>query len=179
MPYRVLGASVPVGVPVGTILDYGGSAAPSGWLLCDGTVKKKADYAALFAVIGGNFSVGGEAGDEFRLPMCCGRTRIGKGVCDDGNGAEYNVGQKVGVEKASLAEGELPAHTHGQNVQSSVVTGVSDSTTEVASGGSGQTVVYDVSESSDSQGEDTGSTGAGDVLSKMQPSLAVTAIIKA
>jgi len=179
MPYRVLGASVPAGVPVGTILDYGGSAAPSGWLLCDGTVKKRADYAALFAVIGGNFAVGGEAGDEFRLPFCCGRTRIGKGVCDDGVGTAYNVGQKVGVEKASLAEAELPAHNHDQNVASEVVTSVSEgSMTEVQSG-SGTSVVYSINKSTSSQGADTGSTGAGDVVSRMQPSVVVTAIIKA
>jgi len=177
MPYRVLGASVPAGVPVGTILDYGGLAAPPGWLLCDGTTKKKADYAALFAVIGGNFAVGGEAGDEFRLPMCCGRTRIGKGTSDAG--PTYSVGQKVGEEEASLSEGQLPAHNHDQNVASEVVTSVSEGSMVDAQSGSGQSVLYSINKSTSSQGMDTGSTGAGDVLSKMQPSVVVTAIIKA
>jgi len=38
VPYRVLGASVPVGVPVGTIVMWSGAIAaiPPGWALCTG-----------------------------------------------------------------------------------------------------------------------------------------------
>jgi microcystin-dependent protein len=164
MPYRALGA------PVGTILDYGGLSAPPGWLLCDGTVQKKAAYAALFAVISTTFNVGGEAGDEFRLPMCCGRTRIGKGVCDDGVGTTFNVGQKVGIEKASLSEDELASHHHGQNVPSTVWSSDSEGQYELASGIGTKLV---------SLGMDTVPAGSSVAVSRMQPSLVCTAIIKA
>lgn len=38
-------------VPVGTIAMYGGSSAPTGWLLCDGT--STTGYTALAAIVGG------------------------------------------------------------------------------------------------------------------------------
>ena len=39
-------------VPVGTIAMYGGAAAPTGWLLCDGT--STSGYTALAAIVGAN-----------------------------------------------------------------------------------------------------------------------------
>ena len=39
-------------VPVGTIAMYGGDAAPTGWLLCDGT--STSGYTALAAIVGAN-----------------------------------------------------------------------------------------------------------------------------
>jgi microcystin-dependent protein len=53
-------------VPVGTIAMYGGSAAPTGWLLCDGT--STTGYTALAAIVGattpdfkGRFALGDSA----------------------------------------------------------------------------------------------------------------------
>lgn len=47
-----------VGVPIGTIIAYGGETIPTGWLLCDGQAYNQADYAALFAAIGSNWGAG-------------------------------------------------------------------------------------------------------------------------
>ena len=47
------------GSPVGSIIMYGGTAAPSGWFLCDGRLYDTIVYADLFAVIGYNFGGGG------------------------------------------------------------------------------------------------------------------------
>jgi microcystin-dependent protein len=80
------------------------------------------------------------------------------------------VGQKVGVQSAALTAGELPAHTHGQNVRSTVVTD------------SGSTKVLALEAGSDaeimSQGNTTNSAGSGDEVSRMQPSLVMRKIIK-
>lgn len=60
-------------VPAGAILPYAGSAAPMGWLVCDGAVLNKAtypQYLSLFAVIGYTF---GGSGDTFNLPDLRGR----------------------------------------------------------------------------------------------------------
>lgn len=63
--------------PVGTILPYGGSAAPSGWLLCQGQSVLRATYPNLFAAIGTNF--GAADGTHFSLPDMRNRFPIGAG----------------------------------------------------------------------------------------------------
>ena len=46
---------------------YGAAAAPTGWLLCDGTSYLQATYPALFAVIGTTF--GSADGTHFNVPQ--------------------------------------------------------------------------------------------------------------
>ncbi|MGE0671975.1 MAG: phage tail protein [Methylibium sp.] len=55
-------------VPPGAVQAFARSAAPAGWLLCNGGVVSRTTYAALFAAIGTAFNTGGEAGTVFRLP---------------------------------------------------------------------------------------------------------------
>lgn len=113
-------------VPVGAILDYGGSAAPSGFLLCDGSVVSRTDYAALFAVLSTEFNIGGEAGSAFRLPDFRGRVAVGP----DGSAGRLNaldtVGDVGGEQSHQLlsTESGMPAHnpaiadgTHFHGVQ--------------------------------------------------------------
>lgn len=52
-------------VPVGSILPYGGFAAPAGWRLCNGDVEAVIDLPELFSVIGFTYGGGGLA---FNLP---------------------------------------------------------------------------------------------------------------
>ncbi|NUN95010.1 MAG: tail fiber protein [Candidatus Omnitrophica bacterium] len=57
------------GVPAGTIVAFGGSAPPTGWLLCDGVLLDKVGtYAALFAAIGSSFTQPGDPVTKFRVP---------------------------------------------------------------------------------------------------------------
>lgn len=49
------------GVPIGAINLWGGSTAPSGWLLCNGADVSRSTYADLFSVIGTNFGAGNGA----------------------------------------------------------------------------------------------------------------------
>ncbi len=44
------------------------STVGADWLLCDGSVKAQATYAALFAAIGTTWNTGGEGAGNFRLP---------------------------------------------------------------------------------------------------------------
>lgn len=55
------------GVPTGTILPYGGSTAPNGFLLCDGSAVSRTTYAALYAVIGDAYGAG-DGNSTFNLP---------------------------------------------------------------------------------------------------------------
>jgi microcystin-dependent protein len=53
--------------PVGTITGYGGAAAPSGWLLCDGSAVSRTAYAELFSVIGTTYGTG-NGSTTFNVP---------------------------------------------------------------------------------------------------------------
>jgi len=54
-------------LPAGTMVMYGGSTAPSGWLLADGSAVSRTTYAALFAAIGTTYGVG-DGSTTFNLP---------------------------------------------------------------------------------------------------------------
>lgn len=51
----------------GTILWYASQDAPSGYLICDGSVISRADYSVLFSVIGAAFGAG-DGSTTFSLP---------------------------------------------------------------------------------------------------------------
>jgi microcystin-dependent protein len=64
-------------VPAGTILPFAGSAAPSGYLLCDGKSYSQSVYASLFSVIGtayGSLSAGNFSVPDFRGSFLRGST---------------------------------------------------------------------------------------------------------
>ena len=44
-----------IAIPAGTVIAYGGSSAPAGWLLCDGAAYNTSTYSNLFAAIGSTF----------------------------------------------------------------------------------------------------------------------------
>jgi len=60
-------ASWTIPVPTGTILFYGASSAPSGWLVCDGSAVSRTTYTDLFSVIGTTFGEG-DGLTTFNLP---------------------------------------------------------------------------------------------------------------
>lgn len=60
-------AKIAGAVPTGSILPYGGSTAPTGWLLCNGGAISRTTYADLFAVIGTTYGAG-DGSTTFNLP---------------------------------------------------------------------------------------------------------------
>lgn len=66
-----LAAAIENLVPVGTILPFGGTVAPSGYLLGQGQSLSRVTYATLFGVIG--TANGALDGNSFSLPDCRGR----------------------------------------------------------------------------------------------------------
>lgn len=76
-----------LGVPVGTILPFAGSAAPYGYLLCDGSEQETAKYLTLYNVIGTIYGTPfrGQAGLTFVLPDMRGRFPLGKHDMDNNN----------------------------------------------------------------------------------------------
>jgi hypothetical protein len=78
----LLGASENL-VPTGTINAFGGNAAPTGYLLCNGAAVNRDTYADLFAVIGTSFGAGNGV-NTFNLPDLRGEflrgVDLGRGV---------------------------------------------------------------------------------------------------
>jgi microcystin-dependent protein len=95
-----------VGAPVGSIMIWAGSTAPTGWLLCDGTAYSTTTYAALYAVIGTTY---GSGTGTFRVPNLKGRVPVGL----DAAQTEFDTRGETGGEKThTLVTAELPAHNH-------------------------------------------------------------------
>ena len=93
--------------PVGGILMYGGTSAPTGYLLCDGNAVSRTTYASLFNVIGTNFGTG-DGSTTFNVPDLRGRSPIGTG---QGSGlTNRTLGAKAGEETHVLTIAEMPAH---------------------------------------------------------------------
>lgn len=94
--------------PPGVISMFGGSAAPSGWLLCDGSAVSRTTYAALFAVFSTTYGTG-DGSTTFNLPNLKGAVPTGL----DASQTEFNaLGKTGGAKTATLASANLPAHAH-------------------------------------------------------------------
>lgn len=95
-------------LPPGIIAPYAGSAAPTGWLLCNGATVSQATYAALFAVTGHTYGAD-PGGGNFILPSLKGKVPVGI----DAAQTEFDVrGETGGAKTVALVTGEMPAHTH-------------------------------------------------------------------
>jgi len=90
-------------MPIGSISMYGGTAAPTGWLLCDGAAVSRATYAVLFSIIGTAFGVGDNS-TTFNLPNFADKFSKGKGA--------DAVGETGGANSVTLDESQIPSHTH-------------------------------------------------------------------
>lgn len=95
----------------GMMIPYAGVAAPTGWLLADGSVVSQITYAALFAVCGTAFNIGGEPVGDFRLPNPISRSIMGAGIT--AGLTAVAIGEKKGEETHVLLTTELATHNHG------------------------------------------------------------------
>jgi len=96
--------------PPGSIMDFAGISAPTGFLLCDGSAVSRTTYSALFTAIGVVWGVG-DGSTTFNVPDARGRAAIGAGT---GTGlTTRTVGtQNIGGETQLLTTAQIPAHTH-------------------------------------------------------------------
>lgn len=161
--------------PVGSILDFAGTAAPTGWLLAYGqTLDADAnpEYQDLYDVIGNTY--GGSDNSDFVVPDLRGRVAAGK---DNMGGSSANrltdattqgvngdtLGDTGGEEAHVQTLAELRAHTHqsGRNAGSSGSFGIVDN---AAASSSGQWT--------------TGSAGSSAAFNVLQPTIILNKIIK-
>lgn len=93
-------------VPIGSLLDFAGTTAPTNYLTCDGSAVSRTTYAALYAVIGTVWG-SGDGSTTFNLPDIRRRATIGSG----GTGTSTignSVGSTGGAETVSLVRNEIP-----------------------------------------------------------------------
>lgn len=108
-------------VPTGSILPYGGSTAPTGYLLCDGSAVSRSQYAALFAILSTAYGVG-NGSTTFNLPDLRQRFPLGKST--SGTGA--TLGSTGGTIDHSHAG---PSHSHGPSLLTIASSGAHTHTT--------------------------------------------------
>lgn len=99
--------------PSGIIVPFGGAAAPTSWLLCDGAAVSRATYADLFGILATTYGVG-DGVTTFNLPNLKGRTVYGVDVAQ----AEFTARNTSGGSKLLMAHSHGindPTHGHGVN----------------------------------------------------------------
>lgn len=104
--------------PVGTVLDYAGTALPAGFLWPAGQNVSRTTYAALFAAIGTTYGAG-DGSTTFALPDLRGRAIAGKDNMG-GTSADRltspingdNLGEAGGAQSHTLSTTEMPSHQH-------------------------------------------------------------------
>jgi microcystin-dependent protein len=125
-------ASVPT--VIGAVIDFAGTAEPSGWLFCYGQAVSRTTYATLFGAIGTTFGVGNGT-TTFNLPDLRGRVVAGQ---DDMGGSSANrltglsgglngdtLGATGGAESHTLVLQETPDHSQ-THLRGTPGAGVSD-----------------------------------------------------
>lgn len=100
----------PLAMPIGGIIAWPTNAAPTGFLMCDGTAVSRATYSDLFALVGTTFGVG-DGATTFNLPDLRQRIVIGKAAA----GTVSTLGATTGSWDHTHGPGTLSvaSHTHG------------------------------------------------------------------
>lgn len=144
--------------PVASIHAYGGSTAPTGWLICDGSAVSRTTYAALFAIIGTTYGAG-NGSTTFNLPDLRGKIPVGR----DSGQTEFDVlGETGGAKTHTLSTTEIPSHQHSYG----------------PTGSSGAFGMVDSVSASSSGLRQTGFTGGGAAHNNLQPYQVINYIVK-
>lgn len=132
-------------IPVGGLIDFGGTVIPTGWLSCIGQAVRRDTYAALFTAIGIAYG-SGDGVNTFNVPDFRGRVSVGLDSTQAGN-ANATAGRVVttqsggwvnggngGAETITLNATQIPSHTHDFQIASAP--------SILAAGGSAAQVFY-------------------------------------
>jgi|TARA_A100001015_G_scaffold60144_1_gene66337 microcystin-dependent protein len=114
-------------VPTGTILAFGSSTIPSGYLRCNDQAVSRTTYAALFAIIGTTYGTG-DGSSTFNVPDLRDRAPYGR--------ATFTIGTTTSSEvdaSGQLASASQSASVSATNVTVASTAKDSSTTTVVAS----------------------------------------------
>lgn len=163
--YKVNGTNLQT-VPTGTVSAFAGSAAPTGYALCDGSAVNRTAQAALFSVIGTTYGIG-DGSTTFSLPDLRGRVVAGLDSANNVLNETASIdgtalGEVGGDDVHTLLTAEMPSHTHSFN------------------GGGLKSLAGDSVGNDDyaNSGGTTSSTGGGQAHNNVQPTIILNYIIK-
>ena len=176
-----------VAMPTGAVVPFGGSSAPTGFLLCAGQAVSRSTYSSLFGIISTTYGVG-DGSSTFNLPDLRGRVVAGQ---DDMGGSSANrlTGQTGGVngdtlagtggtETHTLSTAELATHSHAAAMEENA-----DSESGITRVGLGRSLQdrddnYRTSVSDGGGDLLIANTGSGSAHNNVQPTIILNYIIK-
>lgn len=169
-------------IPVGGIIDYGGTTLPAGYLWPAGQNVSRTTYAALFAAYSTTYGAG-DGSTTFGLPDLRGRVVAGQ---DDMNGSSANrltgasggvdgdvLGASGGAETHTLTTAQLASHNHTFSRDVQGITGA------ILSGAGGTATYYAEGLTYISAATGTNSSGSGSAHNNVQPTFILNKIIYA
>ena len=148
-------------LPAGLVSSYGGSSAPTGWLLCYGQAISRTTYADLYSAIGTTYGAG-DGSTTFNLPDIRGRVVAGKDNMGGSSAGRLDsattLGAAQGAKSHTLTNSEVPAthvtveaydtgHAHGASTNATTQTenkGVLNTDASQKYTGGGASVTVDV-----------------------------------
>jgi microcystin-dependent protein len=93
-------------IPAGSIIMWGNTTCPSGYLQCDGNSYSTTLYSSLFSAI--NYTYGG-SGSSFKVPNF-------NGLMPLGSNSTYQLGNTGGASTMTMSLTQMPSHTHTLSV---------------------------------------------------------------
>jgi len=105
---------------IGEIRGFAGNFNPMYWAICQGQTLQITQYTALFSIIGTYY--GGNGQTTFMLPDLRGRIPVSAGQ-GTGLAINWSLGEYSGSEKTQLTIANLPTHNHPAATSSMTVTG--------------------------------------------------------
>ena len=163
-------------IPAGTITMFGGSSAPTGYLLCDGSAVSRTTYADLFTAIGTTYGTG-DGSTTFNVPNVKGKVPVGR---DSADTSFDTLGETGGEKTHTLTTTEMPEHTHTQNAHGHGIKykgGGGSGYATVEDGGPWDPQVYNTSYIQSTTATNQ-NTGGGEAHNNLQPYIVFNYIIK-
>lgn len=169
--------------PIGTVQPYAGTAAPNGWLFCDGSSISTTAYPELFSAIG--YTYGG-SGTSFTVPDLRGRVPAGR---DNMGGsaasrltntvlsASDTLGATGGAQTHALTTAQLPAHKHGVALKSDGA--IASFNIQLGSSGNTYRFASDGTIGNNNGSDGSASVGSDNAHTNTQPTIVLNYIIYA